>query len=69
MMSLDEGFRRLGQDIEKRNTVERAIELVMLKGGLSHTEALRRIRQLQVTTRKPLVEVARGLLDAGGSTS
>lgn len=63
---LEQGLRRLGHYMVSRKTIDRAIGMVMQKGNLSRTEAFRRIRQLSLTTRKPLIVVAQALLDIGG---
>ena len=59
---LEAAWREVGQAMTARRTIERATELVMRKGGISHTEAFQRLQQLTRMTRKPLQEVAQAIL-------
>lgn len=59
---LDVAWRKVGEAMTARRTIERATTLVMRKGRISHTEALRRLQRLQLRTRRPLMELAQAIL-------
>ncbi len=60
--------RSLRKRLEDRKLIEQAKWMLVSRGPVSEPEAMRALQKMARDSRRPLVEIARQLLDAGGPT-